>query len=332
MKFPIKSLSIELTESCNYRCNMCDYWKIKNPSFISYNSVQEVLSNVDIYDEGSITITGGEPLLHPRWKEICDSLPKNQKKFLCTNGGSLLSHAKDISCRFNFVTVSIDGASKEKFFEIRRRDHFDRIFSGLSLIKEINPAIIIEVKFTIQKNNFRDIINFYEICRSKNFIDGICFGLAENMNTAFGKDVTNNNNSDEFDLNTEEILEFSDLVEKFYSSFDEQEIKRYLVEGDLRRFREVLRFRNGFKSLFPNRDCPVPKSTLILKSNGNLRLCYFLHDVMINSRENSSLGDVLFKARNKIDTNTNVICQNCEQCMVINPPEYSSYYKGEKAQ
>ncbi|HPN30996.1 MAG TPA: radical SAM protein [bacterium] len=76
---------IDITNACNHFCPWCYNGKPQNPIFMKLNDFKNILikfSDIGIYQ---ITITGGEPTLHPEFKKFV----KSAKKFnlhIASNG------------------------------------------------------------------------------------------------------------------------------------------------------------------------------------------------------------------------------------------------------
>ncbi len=190
-----RALSLELTEACNYKCNMCAYWQVKAPKSIDEQKVYDLLDLVSGHPIQNITVTGGEPLLHPKWREIAQRLPQSARKFLCTNGSPILVKNHDVGALFDFITVSIDGATEGTFEKIRGYRHLGRIFSALEKIKSAHPDVKLELKMTIQRENFREVPDFFALAKQHSFIDAICLGIPDTSQQAFALTETGFDNS-----------------------------------------------------------------------------------------------------------------------------------------
>ncbi len=119
--FNPKGISVLVTKNCNLRCKMCHFYhsslgEVKlNPQINKKNIVDiKVIENLVKNWKGIkpyITLTGGEPTLHPQIEEII-KLIKN-KGFVCTmvsNGALLKEKAEAIlDAGLDILAVSIDG-------------------------------------------------------------------------------------------------------------------------------------------------------------------------------------------------------------------------------
>ena len=320
----VKSLSLELTEACNYKCKMCDYWKIKNPKFLSISHVEAILDYLKDEPLNNITVTGGEPLLHPNWRGIAGLLPERSRKFLCTNGSPIINKNDDVGGFFDIITVSVDGATDEKFAEIRGYSHLTKILHAIERIKSAYPASKFELKMTVQKANFAQTNDFMRLARDAGFIDAVCFGVPDISQLAFGFDSVAGNHSEYLDntmLSVDECLEFERFVNNFYEEFSEEVESGFHLEGDLRRI--LARFKSfaGIGDAPASRNCRIANHNIVLKSDGMLKGCYFLGnfqtiDELLSSGEFRARADFL-AAHSPLQ---NKICVSCDQIDVLKAP------------
>ncbi len=120
---PLTSLYLYLTSGCNLRCRHC--WIA--PSFSPGKPEPDECLDVDLLRravaEGKTLglrhakLTGGEPLLHPRFVEIVDLLSAESLEIHMETNGTLLEiglarYLREHT-RLTFVSVSLDGATAE---------------------------------------------------------------------------------------------------------------------------------------------------------------------------------------------------------------------------
>jgi pyruvate-formate lyase-activating enzyme len=103
----------ELTRRCNLRCihceNECGDGSARELSMERIREVARELAALGCHD---IDVTGGEPLLHPRWDEICRDLAGlGLRTALITNGTLLDQEHLDraIDAGVGIVAISLDG-------------------------------------------------------------------------------------------------------------------------------------------------------------------------------------------------------------------------------
>jgi radical SAM protein with 4Fe4S-binding SPASM domain len=104
----LRYLELQMTDECNFRCKHCFLGK-KTPSELSVNQISALLQEFEEMQGLRVLITGGEPLLHRKFKEINEILPDFFiRKILFTNG-SLLSKNVLKRLSVNEIQISIDG-------------------------------------------------------------------------------------------------------------------------------------------------------------------------------------------------------------------------------
>lgn len=65
----LKSCVVEIIDRCNFNCEHC-YKAGKKEQMLSLSQIKELSKDLITYNCGKITLTGGEVLLHPNFKEI----------------------------------------------------------------------------------------------------------------------------------------------------------------------------------------------------------------------------------------------------------------------
>lgn len=165
-------LALWVTNKCNLRCKMCDFWKTDPTTFSQELSTEEwysVINSAAKMHTRIIVITGGEPFLR---SDIFQILRRIRKKgmtcHLCTSGTLLnrstiekLKHFPPAS-----VTISLDSAQAEIHNELRGVDCFDTVVEGIRLLKKSLPDIKIGINYLLCRQNFRNIERMIPFAKS----------------------------------------------------------------------------------------------------------------------------------------------------------------------
>ncbi|MFN3476720.1 MAG: radical SAM protein [Candidatus Methylomirabilales bacterium] len=118
--------NIAITNACNARCDFCNYAYDK--PFVQQKAMvgfQELCEAIDVlYERGIryLTFSGGEPLLHPRLKEmVAYAVGKGMRPSICTNGFLLTPRMiRDLKeSGLKTLIISIDAASAKEHEENR---------------------------------------------------------------------------------------------------------------------------------------------------------------------------------------------------------------------
>lgn len=143
---PLREIYFYLTEECNLCCKHC--WIL--PKFMGKGQdVQHYLpldTFYSIIDQGkklglqNAKLTGGEPLLHPKIKEIISYLNENDIYLVMETNGVLLTPEIADLIKANkraFVSVSLDSHVKEKHEKVRGvKGCFEDTIRGITLLSE----------------------------------------------------------------------------------------------------------------------------------------------------------------------------------------------------
>lgn len=118
---------------CNLDCNYCDTTKSKDPYYGKYTSVDDLFIEIEKLitpDLHSISLTGGEPLLHSDF--INEFLNKYNFKTLLETNGSLPSELMKIIDLLHYASVDIKLPEHAAMYEWN--DLFDNEIKSINLL------------------------------------------------------------------------------------------------------------------------------------------------------------------------------------------------------
>ena len=156
----LKSLFIHLTTSCNLSCSHC-YTSSDNQKkgdFLSYDHVIKMVDELANKSGSSLTLSGGEPLVHPDIKKILTYAARSLEVHLLTNGtliddewANFLAHL-DIS-----VQLSLDGSNNKIHDRIRGDGSFKKTLNALNYLQQAGLGKKINFSTTITSQNIDDL-------------------------------------------------------------------------------------------------------------------------------------------------------------------------------
>jgi len=85
------AIQIEITNACDHVCSNCTRFvgHHKKPYFMDLKAIRDAIDSLEGF-EGGIGLMGGEPTLHPQFREICkiyqEMIPDKKKRYLWTDG------------------------------------------------------------------------------------------------------------------------------------------------------------------------------------------------------------------------------------------------------
>jgi len=167
-KSSLKSLFIHITRRCNLHCPHC---------YISANDKQKDLSEATIISlidtlvkEGGdgLTISGGEPLLHPEIQNILSYASKQLTVRLLTNG-SLIDKkmARFLAEKEIYVQISLDGSTSSIHDAIRGEGSYEQVINAIQLLQAQGAGEKLNLCTTLMQSNMNDWQNMITLAENK---------------------------------------------------------------------------------------------------------------------------------------------------------------------
>jgi len=167
-KRKINYLRISVTDRCNLRCRYC--MPEEGIPLISHQDIlayEEILRIVRVFaSEGisKVRLTGGEPLVRKGMVSfICDlsKIEDIKDLSLTTNGILLKEFAQDLRrAGLKRINISLDSLKRERFYQITRRDEFQRVWEGIEEALRVGLFPVKINMVAIQGLNDDEIENF----------------------------------------------------------------------------------------------------------------------------------------------------------------------------
>ncbi|MGZ7171921.1 MAG: radical SAM protein, partial [Halobacteriota archaeon] len=170
---PLRNLYLYLTASCNLRCKHC--WiepqfaggKLVSGTAIDSGALREAVIEAKSIGLAGVKLTGGEPLLHPQFKEIVDMLTVEGLSVTVETNGTLITHkiARYLKEKTNvgLISISIDSPVPAEHDAFRGvRGAFSRALRGLDYLVEAGHTNC-QVIMTVHRGNLHQVEDLTKI-------------------------------------------------------------------------------------------------------------------------------------------------------------------------
>jgi MoaA/NifB/PqqE/SkfB family radical SAM enzyme len=258
--------NILITELCTQRCLQCSIpsrkSSSKNMTFTDFSTILQKLSD---YGTQFITISGGEPMLHPELEKFLLEASKYHFKnvhLLTTLYGSdeLIDNVIDLLFTYNLsVSCSFDG--------------FDEIADYLRGAKNVAETVIKNMKKIDMRNREADkkIVTGINVVISNKNLEQIprILEFAEEMNWATNIDLyrwTSKNHNEHDEMKITDLIRLSEILDLAKKS-DVVKTPDWLLDGFLDYY------KHDFKKMCPYLDSPTFGSKFFIQVNGDLDVC-----------------------------------------------------------
>ncbi len=169
-----KLFQVESSIACNLGCVMCPWAEIRKNAPNKGLMAQETWDAVKPYlsEVRSVDFTGGgEPLLQPRLVEWVKEANAAECETGILTGGLLLDRdkARDlIQAGMDWICISMDGADKEVYEEVRRGADFDKVCENVSALVELRRGGLpkIMINFVIMHMNAHQLEDMVRLART----------------------------------------------------------------------------------------------------------------------------------------------------------------------
>ena len=169
---PLRAFYLYMSDSCNLHCRHC--WitprlaadgKPDPAAFVDFDALREAVIEAKTLGLCSVKLTGGEPMLHPRFMEIADMLTAEGISMVMETNGTLLTaesarHLKE-KTNVGFVSVSLDGPDAATHDAFRCKEGaFDAALNGLDCLVNAgyNTCQVIMSVHRGNKHQVKDVV------------------------------------------------------------------------------------------------------------------------------------------------------------------------------
>jgi len=152
-----------LTYKCNLRCSFCYEWgeagwcigeaPNKIAKEVPWEVIEKVLADA-ASRHSSFILSGGEPLLYSRFRDLSIALQKAGRVAITCTNGMLLDRYLDVSSGNPYLTylISLDGLAPQND-QLRGRGVYRRVTENIRRLKAVKKPPYIAAQFTIRPEN-----------------------------------------------------------------------------------------------------------------------------------------------------------------------------------
>ena len=279
-------LLLNVHESCNCRCVMCDIWKRKDGAELDLSRFTRHRESIRALGVRHVVLTGGEPLLHGRFNDLCSFLKDcGVRLTLLTTGLLLAKRSASVAENIDEVIVSLDGP-EEIHDRIRRVPGGYRLIrEGIEKVRDLNPALLFHCRSTVQKANHACLRQTAAAARVLG-LNSISFLAADAKSQAFNRElIWPDDRQNHIMLTPAEVAALEIEVENMIRE-NASDIRAGFIREDESRLRRIVRrFREHLGELNPVApQCNAPWKSAVLEVDGSIRPCFF-HPIVGNAHE-----------------------------------------------
>lgn len=201
---------LTINRNCNLECEWCYANHVKMVKILSLTNAFRIIDLCSELGIKRIILIGGEPTLHKNLFEIIKYIKqKGMQSTLISNGvlfydEQFIKYLQDAG--LEGVNLSLKGEDKESFFNITKRDQFDKVMLGIKNLKKHKMPFSVSMVLTLKN------------------IDTFCKGLEEakkqgaekfNFTFCYNFDMTGDSNKEYLKNNNPYLL-----INKFINNYD----------------------------------------------------------------------------------------------------------------
>ncbi|OPY36076.1 MAG: pyrroloquinoline quinone biosynthesis protein PqqE [Methanoregula sp. PtaU1.Bin051] len=160
-------IDLHIVDYCQLNCRHC-YMNKGNrtmPPEMIKNVCTDFLNAGFPLPHSNIILSGGDPLLHPQFAEVCDIIRSLNGRLSLSTNGILVSHYLSIFKPSDCVQISIDG-DEETHDYIRGFGSYQKAVNALRCLNE--RKICHTISFTLNKQNLHTIDHIIQLCKKTN--------------------------------------------------------------------------------------------------------------------------------------------------------------------
>lgn len=298
-----------LNNICDSRCVTCSIWKNNDSLKLAHERqmpdelLGELYDTLGAWHPRQILLSGGEPVLHPRFARAVEKFANICSVGVITNGLLLSSCDHAALNRVSEFYLSFDAPDRESYAHIRGTDGFARLQRSLETLYSLVPRPKVVARCTLQRANVGRLPELVRTARQLGF-DRISFLGVDVTSQAFSRDLHGPAEVDAIQPRHEDLAVMQAGIESLRGLSDG------FVEGGSEKLERILRY---FRALlgqeeFPAVQCNAPWVSMVIETSGKIRGCFF-QPVIGDFR--SVNGESALRFRRSLNVSTDATCRRC---------------------
>jgi GTP 3',8-cyclase len=172
----IEDLRVSVTDRCNFRCQYCMPaeglpW-LDRDQILRFEEIERLVRLLVSMGVRDVRLTGGEPLVRRDFPVLVSMLApiEGLRDLSLTTNGYLLERMVDdlAAAGLRRVNVSLDSLSRDRFFQITRRDSLPQVIRGLEALERHPEITPIKVNCVAMRGfTEEEVLPFAELARRK---------------------------------------------------------------------------------------------------------------------------------------------------------------------
>jgi Fe-coproporphyrin III synthase len=166
-----------ITRTCNLRCVHCysDSNAMQYPGELNWGEMQDVLEDLSAYEVPSLLLSGGEPMIHPRFFDLVEMASGAGLKLTISTNGTLITPEKAAllkAANVAYVGISLDGIGKIHDEFRRKEGAFDAAVRGFRNCHAVQQKT--GLRLTLTRHNVENIDRILDFIEDQE-IQRVCF-------------------------------------------------------------------------------------------------------------------------------------------------------------
>jgi MoaA/NifB/PqqE/SkfB family radical SAM enzyme len=265
-------VTLYVTERCNSRCVSCDHWRHGRRD-LDLGFVERLWPSLEQLRTSVVVLSGGEPLVHPQWRDIAAFLKSmGVEVWLLTAGLALAKQARRATRVFDSITVSLDGADRGTYAAIRGLDAFDHVLAGIRAAA--SHGVAPDVRVTLQRANYRQLPALVDLARAAG-ARRISFLAVDVANShAFGRGASFHS---DLALRAEDLPVLDSILSSMEIAHAESFRSGFIAESPAK-LRRILQYFAAVlgQAPYPAVRCNAPEFSAVIGADGRVQPCFFI--------------------------------------------------------
>ena len=304
---------------------MCDIWKRDAHQELSLPLLEAQIESLRELRVQWVVLSGGEPLMHSRFLDICRLLRSHGIRItLLTAGLTLHKRAEEVAHSVDDVIVSLDGPHDIHDRVRGIRGAYDLLAAGIVQLLAYRPELRISARTTVQKLNHTSLLDTVAAAQELD-LSGISFLPVDLTSSAFNREAPwKSEKQQEVGLTNSEVERLEAEIRKLVGRYPREIGTGYIAEDEAKLRRLARHFRANLGQVEPEAPrCNAPWVSAVVEHDGSIRPCFF-HPAVGNlhrhSLEDAVNGPTALAFRGALNVAGNPICKRCV-CSLYRVPD-----------